>query len=126
MKKLGLILLFIPLISLGQFQEKLAGIWQGERTNYYSLIVHNKETGLQFVSVSWEEGNILQERIEKEGEDYIITSLYNPDSDWNVKIKYTLLNENEILCEFTGDSENKSVYKRVYIEDLNRLLNGTD
>ena len=117
MKKLGLILLlFIPLISLGQFQEKLAGIWQGENSSYYSLIVHNKETGLQFVSVSWEEGNILQERIEKEGEDYIITSLYNPDSDWNVKIKYTLLNENEILCEFTGDSENKSVYKRVYIE----------
>ena len=117
MKKLGLILLFIPLISLGQFQEKLAGIWQGEESSsYYVLIVHNKETGLQFLSVSWEEGSILQERIEKEGEDYIITSLYNPDSDWNVKIKYTLLNENEILCEFTGDSENKSVYKRVYIE----------
>ena len=117
MKKLGLILLlFIPLISLGQFQEKLAGIWQGERTSHYSLIVHNKETGLQFVSVSWEEGSILQERIEKEGEDYIITSITNPDNGWSVRIKYTLLNENEILCEFTGDSENKSVYKRVYIE----------
>ena len=116
MKKLGLILLFIPLISLGQFQEKLAGIWQGERTNYYSLIVHNKETGLQFVNVSWKEGSILQERIEKEGEDYIITSINNPANGWSVRVKYTLLNENEILCEFTGDSENKSVYKRVNIE----------
>ena len=117
MKKLGLILLlFIPLISLGQFQEKLAGIWQGERTSHYSLIVHNKETGLQFVNVSWEQESILQERIEKEGEDYIITSITNPDNGWSVRIKYTLLNENEILCEFTGDSENKSVYKRVYIE----------
>ena len=117
MKKLGLILLFIPLISLGQFQEKLAGIWYGEESSScYVLIVHNKETGLQFVNVSWKEGSILQERIEKEGEDYIITSINNPANGWSVRVKYTLLNENEILCEFMGDSKNKSVYKRVYIE----------
>ena len=55
-----------------------------------------------------------EEVLEKEKE-HIITQIYNPENDWWVSIKYTMVDENTVKCEFSGDSENVSIYKRQYI-----------
>jgi len=116
MKKLLLsIFMLITMISYSQIGEKLEGIWIGERSSYYVMIVSNAENKLKFIDVSWEQGNILKEEVLDEGKDYIITQIYNPENDWWVSIKYTMIDENTVQCEFSGDSTNISIYKRQYI-----------
>ena len=116
MKKLLLsICILITMTSYSQISKEIQGIWKGEGSSYYVLVVANEEEKLQFANVSWEQGNILkEENLEKERE-HIITQIYNPENDWWGSIKYTMVDENTVKCEFSGDSENVSIYKRQYI-----------
>ena len=116
MKKILLsIFMLITMTSYSQIGEKLQGIWKGESSSYYVMIVVNKEKKLQFVNVSWERGNILKEEILEKEKEHIITQIYNPENDWWVSIKYTMIDENTVQCEFSGDSTSISIYKRQYI-----------
>jgi len=116
MKKLLLsICILFTMTSYSQISKDIQGIWKGEDSSYYVLIVANEEEKLQFANVSWEQGNILKEEILEKEREHIITQIYNPENDWWVSIKYTMVDENTVKCEFSGDSENVSIYKRQYI-----------
>ena len=116
MKKLLLsICILITMTSYSQISKEIQGVWKGENSSYYVLVVANKEEKLQFTDVSWREGNILKEEVLDKAKDYIITQIYNPENDWWVSIKYTMIDENTVQCEFSGDSTNISIYKRQYI-----------
>ena len=116
MKKLLLsICILITMTSYSQISKEIQGVWKGERSSYYVVVVGNEEEKLQFIDISWGEGNILKEKIIEKEKKYIITQLYNPKTDWWVSIKYTMIDENTVKCEFSGDSENVSIYKRQYI-----------
>jgi hypothetical protein len=116
MKKLLLsICILFTMISYSQISKDIQGVWKGEDSSYYVLIVANEEEKLQFANVSWEQGNILKEEILEKEREHIITQIYNPENDWWVSIKYTMVDENTVKCEFSGDSENVSIYKRQYI-----------
>jgi len=116
MKKLLLsICILITMVSYSQISKEIQGVWKGENSSYYVLVVANKEERLQFTNVSWEQGNILKEEILEKEKKHIITQIYNPENDWWVSIKYTMVDENTVKCEFSGDSENVSIYKRQYI-----------
>jgi len=116
MKKLLLsICILITMTSYSQISKEIQGVWKGENSSYYVLIVANKEERLQFANVSWEQGNILKEEILEKEKEHIITQIYNPENDWWVSIKYTMVDKNTVRCEFSGDSDNVSIYKRQYI-----------
>ena len=116
MKKLLLsICILFTMASYSQISKEIQGIWKGEDSSYYVLVVANEEEKLQFANVSWEEGNILKEEVLEKEKEHIITQIYNPENDWLVSIKYTMVDENTVKCEFSGDSENVSIYKRQYI-----------
>ena len=116
MKKLLLsICMLIAMTSYSQISKELPGIWKGKNSSHYVLVVVNEEEKLQFTNVSWKEGNILKEEVVEKEKKYIITQIYNPKTDWWVSIKYTMVDKNTVQCEFSGDSENVSIYKRQYI-----------
>jgi hypothetical protein len=116
MKKLLLsICILITMTSYSQISKEIQGVWKGENSSYYVLVVANKEERLQFANVSWEQGNILKEEILEKEKEHIITQIYNPENDWWVSIKYTMVDKNTVRCEFSGDSDNVSIYKRQYI-----------
>ena len=116
MKKLLLsICIFITMTSYSQISEEIQGVWKGERSSYYVLVVADEEKKLQFANVSWREGNILKEEVVEKEKKYIITQIYNPKTDWWVSIKYTMVDKNTVQCEFSGDTDNVSIYKRQYI-----------
>ena len=116
MKKLLLsICILFTMTSYSQISKDIQGIWKGEGSSYYVLVVANEEEKLQFANVSWEQGNILKEEVLEKEREHIITQIYNPENDWWVSIKYTMVDENTVKCEFSGDSENVSIYKRQYI-----------
>ena len=59
MKKLLLsICILFTMASYSQISKEIQGIWKGEDSSYYVLVVANEEEKLQFANVSWEEGNI--------------------------------------------------------------------
>jgi len=101
--------------SYSQISKEIQGIWKGKGSSYYVLVVANEEERLQFTNVSWTQGNILKEEILEKEREHIITQIYNPENDWWVSIKYTMVDKNTVKCEFSGDSENVSIYKRQYI-----------
>ncbi len=122
MKKALFILFILPLLSFGQLQENLTGIWKGDRSDYYVMIVYNEVDGFQFSNISFVDGDLVKEEVIEEKEDYLITSVWNPDNGYNAIIKYTVINENEILCEFEGGSTNKTTYRRVDLFDNGKYL----
>ena len=116
MKKLLLgICILINTVSYSQISEEIQGVWKGENSSYYVLVVADKDKKLQFANVSWREGNILKEEVVEKEKKYIITQIYNPKTDWWVSIKYTMVDKNTVQCEFSGDTDNVSIYKRQYI-----------
>jgi len=116
MKKLLLsIFILITMTSYSQISKEIPGVWKGENSSYYVLVVVDENEKLQFTNVSWEQGNILKEEVLEKERKYLITQIYNPENDWWVSIKYTMIDENTVKCEFSGDSENVSIYKRQYI-----------
>ena len=117
MRKVIFILFFLPLLSFGQLHKNLTGIWKGDRSDYYVMIVYNKAEGFQFSNISFVEGDLLQEKVIEEKDDYLVTSVWNPDNGYTAKIKYSVINENQILCEFEGGSTNKTTYRRVNLFD---------
>ncbi len=86
------------------------------------MIVYNEIEGFQFSNISFLDGDLLKEELIEEKEDYLITSLWNPDSGYSVKIKYSVINENEILCEFEGDIQDKTIYRKVDLFDNGEYL----
>ena len=52
--------MLITMTGYSQIGEKLEGIWIGEKSSYYVMIVSNAENKLKFIDVSWEQGNILK------------------------------------------------------------------
>jgi len=116
MKKLLLsICMLIAMTSYSQISKELPGIWKGESSSHYVFVVVNEEEKLQFTNVSWKEGNILKEEVLEKEKEHIITQIYNPKTDWWVLIKYTMVDKNTVQCEFSGDTDNVSIYKRQYI-----------
>ena len=80
MKKLLLsICILITMTSYSQISKEIQGIWKGEGSSYYVLVVANEEEKLQFANVSWEQGNILKEEILEKEREHIITQIYNPE-----------------------------------------------
>ena len=79
MKKILFILLILPLLSFGQLHQSLTGIWKGERSDYYVIIVYNKVEGFQFSNISFVDGDLLEEKVIEEKENYLITSVWNPN-----------------------------------------------
>ena len=43
-------------------------------------------------------------------------------TEYSVKIKYSVINENEILCEFEGDIQDKTIYRKVDLFDNGEYL----
>ena len=115
MKKLLLsICILITMTSYSQISKEIPGVWKGENSSYYVLVV-NKEEKLVFTNISWVQGNVLKEEVLEKENKYIITQIYNPENDWWVSIKYTMIDKNTVKCEFSGDDNSVSIYKRHYI-----------
>ena len=88
------ICMLIAMTSYSQISKELPGIWKGKSSSHYVFVVVNEEEKLQFTNVSWEEGNILKEEVLEKEKEHIITQIYNPENDWWVSIKYTMIDEN--------------------------------
>tara|TARA_R100000742_G_C4242134_1_gene61654 strand:- start:401 stop:751 length:351 start_codon:yes stop_codon:yes gene_type:complete len=113
MKKLLLGIFMMSSIILQATELKnFEGLWKSKESTYYVAILH-KGDKVEFVDFSFLTGQTIEENIVTIGEDYIITAISYEVNNHHVQIKYTLVDENTIKCEFSGSTDVVNYYKRV-------------
>ena len=121
MKALILILLFVPLISLGQtdneqdFLEKFEGMWASDDRDFYTVFTHSKVYGLKIFSFSFKSDAQVDEKIVKIDGDKIIINVTNPNTGYTTSGFYRILDDNTLILNYTGGNTDvkKSMYYRV-------------
>ena len=121
MKALILILLFVPLISLGQtdneqdFLEKFEGMWASDDRDFYTVFTHSKVYGLKVFSFSFKSDAQVDEKIVKIDGDKIIINVTNPNTGYTTSGFYRILDDNTLILNYTGGNTDvkKSMYYRV-------------
>jgi len=115
MKKLLLgIFMLVSLTLQANDLKYFEGLWKSKESSYYVAVLHKSSTNkFEFVNFSFGDGQSIKEEVKEVGENYIITTINYKKNDWNVEIKYTLVDENTIKCEFSGDTGVVNYYKRV-------------
>ena len=116
MKKLLLciVMLFSIAINSTELSDKLRGAWSSDKTSYYVVILHDEKKGYEFINFSFAENKSLPETVVEEGENYIKTKLINKEKNYEVFIKYSFV-DGKLHCQFEGDSNHTTVYKRHWI-----------
>ncbi len=116
MKKLllSIVLLFSITIQSQEMTEKLKGIWSSEKTSYYVVITHDSIRGYEFINFSFTNPTKTVEKVIEVGVDYVKTKLTNKENKYKVQITYTV-KEGKLHCEFEGDNNHETVYKRYWI-----------
>jgi len=113
MKKLLIsMLMLLSTFTYAQEIPGLEGLWKGEKSTYYVAILWDGDK-YTFSNFSFVTGKTAKEKIYKKGKDYIVTNIYTEKTKHSINIKYTVINEQTILCEFTGSNNNVSKYKRI-------------
>ena len=115
MKKLLLgIFMLVSLTLQANDLKYFEGLWKSKESSYYVAVLHKSSTDkFEFVDFSFGDGQSIKEEVKEVGENYIITTINYEKNNWNVEIKYTLVDENTIKCEFAGDTNVVNYYKRV-------------
>ena len=116
-----IILLFIPLISLGQtdneqdFLEKFEGMWASDDRDFYTVFTHSKVYGLKVFSFSFRSDAQIDEKIVKIDGDKIIINVTNPNTGYTTNGFYRILDDNTLILNYTGGNTDvkKSMYYRV-------------
>ncbi len=104
MKKiiLGLVMLFS--ITTNSQNEKLTGIWADfTGSDYYTVILNNKEEGFKFLNFSFGEQDIVQETFLNIKGDTIKTIVNNPDNNWKIYCEYKLIKDDLLKVIYSGD-----------------------
>ncbi len=113
MKKLLVsIFMFMSVLTYAQEIPGLEGLWKGKNSTYYVAILWDGDK-YTFSNFSFNVGKTAKEIVYEKGEDYIITNIHTQRNKHSVNIKYTVLDKETLLCEFSGSNDNVSEYKRI-------------
>ena len=104
--------MLLSVITYAQEISDLQGLWKGKNSTYYVAILHDGEK-FTLTNFSIKKGDTIKEVVVEEGKNYIITNIFVERNKHSVNIKYTIIDNNTILCEFFGSSTNVSKYKRI-------------
>lgn len=117
MKKtiLAIAMLFSMAMNAQIETNPFSGIWYGEIGDYYTVILHNDSEGYKFLNFSFGEQDSVNEYLVENNSNSLTTRIHNKDNNWNVSLFYTIINEDTLLVEFSGDYEDTIIYHRGYI-----------
>ena len=104
--------MLVSVLSYAQEVPGLEGLWKSKNSTYYVAILWDGDK-YTFSNFSFYVGKTAKEIIYEKGKDYVITNIYTERNKHSVNIKYTVVDNETLLCEFTGSSDNVSKYKRI-------------
>jgi len=113
MKKLIITLVLLLATSTVWSQKQFEGLWVCEESSYITTILAAKHKITRVFSTSFKETQVLEEKLIYSDTNSFVTSIYNKRNDWTVEMLYTYINDNTIVCEYTGDYIGKIVMTRL-------------
>jgi len=111
---LSIIMLF-SMTTYSQISETLKGAWKSKESSFYVMVTGDEYVGLKFTNVSWKSDIALKETVLNVTDTSVTTRIENPKNDWKVKVVYTQIDNNTLLCKFTGSTNQTNIYKRYYL-----------
>ena len=104
--------MLVSVLTYAQEVPGLEGLWKSKNSTYYVAILWDGAK-YTFSNFSFYVGKTAKEIIYEKGKDYVITNMYTERNKHSVNIKYTVVDSETLLCEFTGSNDNVSKYKRI-------------
>ena len=114
MTRLFIALSFLVTFSTLTAQEDFNGMWESEDSSYITTIIASEYAVLDIYNTSFEEHRVISEEITSQGKSKFTTTLNNPNNGYSVKIKYALKDSNTIVCNYSGDTNDKFTLTRLY------------
>ncbi len=122
MKNLFLALLF-NLISITSFsQDDFKGWWECKVSEYITMIYTGEYGVSQVMNYNPFNDSYVEEKIIKKNKNTFVTTLFNPENGYFVKIKYKLKDKDNLICKYSGDYNKTLRLTRYKFDFLNNKL----
>ena len=93
--------------------EKFEGFWMSDDTAYNVLIVHDNNSGLlSFNTFSFYDNTLVKESI-KSINDNEINTICVSENNYNLLVKYTMINDTIMKASLTGSSTQTLLYGKI-------------
>ena len=95
------------LFSFSAFAQDFTGIWQEDgqaEEEHYLVVIYNETKGYIFTSFNFIENIIFEEKFLEQKDNYIVTKISNPETDWELYCKYALVDPYTIKAEYWNET----------------------
>tara|TARA_B100000683_G_C12430218_1_gene531403 strand:- start:273 stop:641 length:369 start_codon:yes stop_codon:yes gene_type:complete len=84
-------------------QNNFKGWWQCKVSEYITIISAGEYGVSQVMNYNPFSDSYVEEKIIKKNKNTFVTTLFNPENGYFVKIKYKLKDKNNLICKYSGD-----------------------
>tara|TARA_R110000772_G_scaffold4207_1_gene14766 strand:+ start:758 stop:1105 length:348 start_codon:yes stop_codon:yes gene_type:complete len=110
--KITILLLFIA-TSVSAQLEKFEGFWMSKDTSFNTLITHNSSNNfLTLNSFSFTDNTLFRESIQSVSDNEINTISIS-ENNWNLLVKYTMVNDTIMKASLTGSTTITLIYEKI-------------
>ena len=93
--------------------EKFEGFWMSSDTSFNTLITHNSSNDLLTLSsFSFTDNTLVGESI-KSVSDNEINTISISENNWNLLVKYTMVNDTIMKASLTGSTTITLIYEKI-------------
>ena len=107
------VLLLLIATSVSAQLEKFEGFWMSSDTSFNTLITHNSSNDLLTLSsFSFTDNTLVGESI-KSVSDNEINTISISENNWNLLVKYTMVNDTIMKASLTGSTTITLIYEKI-------------
>ena len=113
MKKTIIILMLTLGVNVNAQISNFEGFWMSLDTSYHTLITHNSDNNLLTLnSFSFSDNTLVKESISSVGDNEINT-ISQSENNWNLFIKYKMVNDTVMKAYYTGSTTQTLIYEKI-------------
>jgi len=113
MKKTMIVLMLTLGVNVSAQISNFEGFWMSLDTSYNILITHNNDNNLLTLnSFSFSDNTLVKESISSIAYDEINT-VSQSENNWNLLIKYTIVNDTIMKAHYTGSTTQTLIYEKI-------------
>jgi hypothetical protein len=90
------------------------GHWISDETIFELVVLYNEADDFQFLNFNLEHGETLEEKILSYKNGAVKTQLINKRNNWTIENIYSMISNDELKVEISGDYNGTIVFKRLY------------
>jgi len=93
------------------------GIWTTEDSRFITVFTHNPYNDtLQVYTFSFAHNGLVKEKIIDIKDNVVKTHITNSTNGWDVKVEWSVINNNILIGNFEGDSHGPSMFYRANLQ----------